>query len=95
MIRHIVMYKLKDATEQNKIELRDKFLSMQGKIEVLKSIKSGIDFLGSERSFDVVLECEFDSREDMETYRSHPVHLPVMSYVKSVVEQSKSVDYEI
>lgn len=94
MIKHIVMYKLKDPTEQNKQQLVDKFLSMKGKIDVLVDINSGVDKVHSERSFDVVLECVFKSMQDLETYRVHPVHLPVMEYVKGVVEKSHSVDYE-
>ena len=93
MVKHIVMYKLKDPTEQNAIALQQKFLSMKGKIEVLKDIQSGVDVLRSDRSFDVVLICQFDSMADMEIYRTHEAHLPVMAYVKSVVECSKSVDY--
>lgn len=92
MVRHIVMYKLKDATLQNAETLRDRFMSMKGKIDVLKDIWSGIDVLRSGRSYDVVLVCEFDSMDDMEIYRTHEVHLPIMEYVKSVVEESHSVD---
>ena len=93
MVKHVVMYKLKEATEQNAIALQQKFLSMKGKIDVLKDIQSGLDVLRSDRSFDVVLICQFDTMEDMETYRTNEVHLPVMAYVKSVVQESKSVDY--
>lgn len=93
MVKHVVMYKLKEPTEANKQALKDKFLSMRGKIDVLKDIQSGVDEIRSDRSFDVVLICEFDTMSDLETYRVHPVHLPVMEYVKSVVEKSHSVDY--
>lgn len=92
MVKHIVMYKLKDPTLQNSEALRDKFMSMQGKIDVLREIWSGVDVLRSQRSFDVVLVCKFDSMDDMEVYRTHEVHMPIMEYVKSVVEKSHSVD---
>ncbi len=92
MVKHIVMYKLKDPTLQNAEALRDKFMSMQGKIDVLREIWSGVDVLCSQRSFDVVLVCKFDSMDDMEVYRTHEVHMPIMEYVKSVVEKSHSVD---
>ena len=92
MVKHIVMYKLKDPTLQNAEALRDKFMSMQGKIDVLREIWSGVYVLRSQRSFDVVLVCKFDSMDDMEVYRTHEVHMPIMEYVKSVVEKSHSVD---
>lgn len=95
MIKHIVMYKLTDPTADNVKALVDTFMSMAGKIPQLKSIIAGSDVLASERSFDVVLECEFDSLEDMAAYKSHEVHVPVVAYVKSVVAKSHSVDYII
>lgn len=94
MVKHIVMYKLKEPTEINKQALKEKFLSMKGKIDLLVDIQSGVDVIKSQRSFDVVLECVFNSMEDLDKYRVHPVHIPVMEYVKSVVEKSHSVDYE-
>lgn len=94
MIKHIVMYKLKSPTNENKQAMVDKFLSMQGKIDVLKSVTAGYDFLQSARSFDVVLECVFESAEDMAAYQVHPVHIPVKEFVGGLVEKAHSVDYE-
>lgn len=94
MIKHIVMYKLIDATEQNKLALKEKFMSMKGKIDVLLDIEAGVDVLLSQRSYDVVLVCTFNSLEDMTIYKNSEVHIPVMNYVHSVVKESHSVDFE-
>ena len=94
MIKHIVMYKLNDPTIENKKALQDKFLSMKGKIDVLLDIESGVDVLLSQRSYDVVLICTFNSLEDMTIYKKSEVHIPVMNYVHSVVKESHSVDFE-
>lgn len=94
MLKHIVMYKLKNPTPQNIQAMVDKFLSMQGKIDQLLSVKAGADILKSQRSFDVVLECEFESMQKMQEYQVHPVHLPVKEFVGSLVETAHSVDYE-
>ena len=94
MIKHIVLYRLKDRTNENAIALRDVFLSMKGKVDCLVDITAGVDFLREGRSFDVVLECVFNTKEDMNNYKSHPVHLPVVEYVKPRVECSHAVDYE-
>jgi hypothetical protein len=95
MVKHIVLYFLKDKSEESKNALKAKFMSMQGKIDCLKSIEVGIDFMHSDRSADVSLECTFNTKEDLATYAEHPVHVPVKEYVKSVVEKSVSCDYEI
>lgn len=94
MVKHIVMYKLKNPTEENIANMIDKFMSMQGKIDILKFIRAGRDFVGSARSYDVVLECEFASREDLNTYAAHPIHLPVKEFVGGLVKEAHSVDYE-
>lgn len=61
MIKHIVLYKLKEDTQENRKALVNKFMSMQGKIPQLKSIQSGSDVLNSFRSFNVALICEFET----------------------------------
>lgn len=94
MIKHIVMYKLKNPTAENLQKMVDAFMSMDGKIDILKSVKAGYDIVKSARSFDVVLECVFESNEDMQAYQIHPVHIPVKEFVGSLVEKSHSVDYE-
>ncbi len=94
MIKHIVMYKLKNPTEENCKAMVDKFMSMQGKIDILKSVVAGTDFVKSSRSFDVVLECVFGSKQDMEAYQVHSVHIPVKEFVGSLIEKAHSVDYE-
>lgn len=93
MIKHVVMYKLKERTVENQKNLVNKFMSMNGKIDVLKSIESGHDFLNDDRSYDVVLICEFETIEDFKIYQTHPVHLPVKAYVKSVIEKAHSIDF--
>lgn len=92
MIKHIVMYKLNNKSDAE--SLRNKFLSMRGKIQELINIDTGIDILNTDRSYDVVLICEFMSVDDMNAYQNNPIHLDVKEYVQSVVCKAKSVDYE-
>lgn len=94
MIKHVVMYKLQDPSEENKNKMKETFMSMKGKIDVLLDIESGVDALFSQRSYDVVLICTFNSLSDLDVYKKHEVHLPVMEYVHSVVKESHSVDFE-
>ena len=94
MIKHIVMLKLKDPSTEN-IELaKNKLLGMRGKIDILKNIEVGVDFIGSERSMDLILITDFDSREDLQAYAGHPLHVPVLSVLKELCEYTKAVDYE-
>ena len=93
MVRHIVMFWLKDKFYQNIEEAAQKLQSMTGKIEGMISLEVGIDVLHSSRSCDLCLTTVFDSMESLERYRTHPVHLPVQAHMHVVRESSVSADY--
>lgn len=93
MVKHVVMYKLKDDCKDKADELIGRFLSMRGKIEGLVDMTSGKDFKREGRSYDVALVCTLESEEALEKYAVHPVHQPVLAYAKTVVERSHSVDF--
>ncbi len=94
MLKHIVMYKLKDTSPATLKAVKETFMSMEGQIEVLREIKCGADVTHSGRSYDFALECVFDNAADLQTYIGHPVHQPVRTFIHMVAEESKSVDYE-
>ena len=62
MFTHIVLYKLKNPSEENKKALQEKFQSMVGNVPQIRSLESGTDGLGLDRSFDVSLYVKFDSK---------------------------------
>ncbi|MBR2660366.1 MAG: Dabb family protein [Clostridiales bacterium] len=95
MIRHIVVFKIKDEYKDEIPQLVKNFYGMKGKIEGMVSLEAGADFLHSERSYDVALITEFESREALEAYQTHPVHLPVKKRMGEVRISSVACDYEI
>jgi hypothetical protein len=95
MIKHVVCYQLHERTENKKQEVKEMFMSMKNKIDVIKELQVGLDFLKSERSYDVVLEITFETKEDMNSYQQHPYHLEtVKPFMKEAKKLSVSVDYE-
>lgn len=95
MITHIVFFKLAEPTPEAIATVQSKLLSMQGKIPQLRHLEAGVDFVRSERSFDVALYTKFDSREDLQAYQVHPYHAgDVVQLMKSVCSSIASVDYE-
>ena len=95
MIRHIVMFKIKDEFKDEIPQLVKNFYGMKGKIEGMVSLEAGADFLHSDRSYDVALITEFVSHEALDAYQSHPVHLPVKKRMGEVRISSVACDYEI
>lgn len=95
MVRHIVLFKIKDEFRSEIPDMVEKFYGMKGKIEGLVNLEAGADFLHSDRSYDVALITEFVSREALEAYQTHPVHLPVKRRMGEVRISSVACDYEI
>ena len=95
MIRHIVLFKIKDEYKNEIPQLVKNFYGMKGKIEGLVNLEAGADFLHSDRSYDVALVTEFVSREALDAYQTHPVHLPVKKHMGEVRVSSVACDYEI
>jgi len=94
MVKHIVFFKLPDNSEANKQAVKDRIMSMQGKLAFVKHLEMGINFSPEERAFDIALISDFETKEDLQTYATHPIHLEVIHFIKSLDAVSKVVDYE-
>jgi hypothetical protein len=95
MVKHIVMFKLKEKSPDNLKTLTSALNEMKGQIETLRFIEVGEDFKGSDRSFDLVLTTHFENRQGLETYAGHKVHQPVIQLARSLCSQTVVVDYEL
>jgi len=95
MFKHIVLYKLKDSDTRQKIALKSKFMSMDGKIPEIISIEVGINELSLARNYDVSLFITFKTQQDFYNYKENDFHKTVSSYVHEVITSSVSVDYSI
>lgn len=94
MVRHIVFFKLEDNSDANKQRVKDRIMSMQGKMDFVKHLEVGINFSPEERAFDLALISDFETREDLNTYATHPIHVDVVNFIMSLNTVSKVVDYE-
>ncbi len=94
MVTHVVMFKLKDPSPENVQDTIDKIMGMKGKIDVLREIEVGADFMHSKRSYDLVLITRFDDREGLKTYAQHPLHQPVLAHIGDVAASAVAVDFE-
>lgn len=94
MIRHVVCFKLKDNSKEMRDKTKEVLLSMKGKVELLRDIEVGVDFLGSPRSYDVMLSVVLDNPEALEAYQKDPYHCDVVkTHMHEVMEGSVSMDY--
>jgi len=93
MIKHIVMWKLRNKADAEII--KDNLEALVGKIPGLLSVEVGIDFSNSEQSADVVLYSELENREALAAYQAHPEHQAVIPLLKAAAVSRTVVDYEV
>ncbi|TYA14877.1 Dabb family protein [Paenibacillus faecis] len=94
MIKHIVLFKLKDSSPASIETTAGVLRGLKGKVEQLRDLEVGIDVVKSPRSYDIALVATFDSLEDLEGYQVHPEHQKVIEHMTQVRESQVAVDFE-
>lgn len=94
MIKHIVLWKFKENTENEREVFLERLLSLNGVIPEIKNaeIKRNVNMNGD--NYDAMLISTFDSIENMEKYKVDPRHLEVSSLCKAIRISRASIDYE-
>jgi hypothetical protein len=95
MIIHVVTVKFKEPSQENLESAVEQIRALAGKIAVLQSIEAGTDIIRSERSYDLALVARFNNVEDLKIYATHPIHLPVLEFVRSHASDMTAVDFEV
>lgn len=99
MIKHIVMWKLKDFAEgadraTNAAKMKEKLDTCANLPGVLK-FEVALAQPGLEATYDVVLYSEFTSKAALDAYADHPTHAAVKPFIGAVREARQCMDYEI
>lgn len=94
MIKHIVSFRFKPEHKDKLPEARDRMLAMRGQIPGVVRIDAGLDFLHTERSFDLAIVVDLETRNDLKVYADHPVHAPVKAFLAGLYDQAVAVDFE-
>ena len=100
MIKHIVMFRLKESAlgrskNENLQELKILLESLQEKIPVVKCLEVGINMGKSASASDIALYSEFDDIQALENYRIHSEHVKVVDYIDKVCSERRVADYEV
>ena len=98
MVRHIVFWRLKGDTAEEKsalaLEIKTKLEALNGHILGMRRLEVGLDFSQSAESADLALYSEFESRQALDAYQVHPEHVAVIPLIKSARLERRVVDYE-
>ncbi len=100
MVKHIVVWKLKDSAhgnskEQNALLIKEKLEALNGRINGLLKLEVGIDLSKTESSANIVLYSEFASKEDLDFYQAHPDHRALIPFITEARSERILVDYEV
>lgn len=99
MIKHIVMFKLKNAdgktAYENALEAKERFNKV---IENVKELKKGEVVINSanapDSNYTIALICDFDSVDALNDYQVHPVHKEFGAFVAGIKTDRACIDYE-
>ena len=92
MIKHIVMWKLKNPGDAAKFKAQlDK---CKGLVPGMREFEAAVRSEGLEANVDVVLVSAFDDKAALQAYLEHPVHVEVSSVLGSLRESRTVLDYE-
>lgn len=99
MVKHIVLFKLKDEVpETDKLVVMNKFKeaieALPAKISVIRKIEVGLNMNPGE-SWHIALYSEFDNLNDVKFYATHPDHVAAGKIIAQAKESRSCVDYEI
>jgi hypothetical protein len=98
MVRHIVLFKLKETfspeEKQKAAEtLKTELLALKNKIPVIREFEIGINLTDNPSAYDVVINSSFDSLDDLESYRVHPEHQAFIAFNKNYTDRKAVADY--
>ena len=100
MIKHIVMWKLKEFAEgadraTNAARMKEKLDACAGLSPGTLKFEVVLAQPGLEATYDVILYSEFTNKEALAEYAAHPTHKAVIPFIGAVRDERQCMDYEI
>ena len=98
MIKHIVLFKLKEfnspTEKMNKMrQIKMGLENLKAIIPEINSIEVGLNSNPKEK-FDIALVTTHKNMDDLSTYANHPTHLSISKIIREVLEERSCVDFE-
>ena len=99
MVKHIILWKLKDMPETERAErlkkIKEGLEGLEGKIPGMTDIHVIIEKLGTSTA-DAMLDSTFESAEALNGYSTNPDHVAVAeTFIRPYIEIRSCIDYEI
>ena len=100
MVRHIVMWKLKEENrEENLAEMQRRLMSLPGQVPAIRGtyqvVLADMDRALQANGYHIALIADFADLEELVAYRDHPKHQAVAQFVHEVMEARACLDYPV
>ena len=100
MIKHIVMWKLKQEAEgadrlSNAQEMKRRLDECAQIVPGIRTFEVTLAQPGLEATYDVVLYSEFADRAALQAYIDHPTHKALVPFIGAIREGRQCMDYEV
>ena len=96
MIKHIVMFKLKEEGKEAAIrEALERLSTFQEEIPTLKAFQAVVNAPAADpTNYELALICDFEDIDGLNAYQVHPAHIAFGNFIKGVRESRACIDYE-
>ena len=100
MIRHIVMWNLHELAEgadkaANLAKARGLLMSCAQVVPGIHSFEVACASPGLDCTNDLVLHMLVEDAQVLSDYQSHPAHLAIKPFIKSIVSERRCMDYHV
>jgi hypothetical protein len=100
MLKHIVMWKLKEHAEgagraANAVKLKTLLDACDKLVPGMLKLEVAIAEPGLEATYDVVMYSEFADKAALDAYQEHPQHVALKPFVIAVREARQCMDYQL
>lgn len=97
MIKHIVMFKLKESTPEKVKAAKEKALELIPNVPTIRKLEIQLNSEAAPQSnFDIAIICDFDDIQGLNDYQVHPEHKKFGAYITPLREENgrACIDYE-
>lgn len=100
MIRHVVMWKLKDHAEgadraANLVKMQTLLASCVGLVPGMLQFATAVATPGLEATYDIILDSTFASRAALDAYQTHSHHVAMKPFIGAIRAERQCMDYEV
>ena len=98
MIKHIVMWKLKEQAEganraTNAVKMKALLDGCANLVPGILKFEAVLAQPGLEATYDVLLYSEFSDLQALDAYQTHPGHVAIKPFIGAVREERQCMDY--